>query len=322
MLCLVACSPQYPNEPDSLSSNRFYTIGTWNIEYLHDSHSRGFPEFLFGGPVYQPRGDSDYAALARVIGSELDAVILVLNEIHGVTGVTRPVSIELDRLRVFLGAQYAYVLSQSGGNLRTAILYDRTRARLDTSMELTYPEIRVEGADLFERDPLVAKFTLLLGGEPQHDLVVVALHLASGKANAHNHDSALALLVDTLDHMVTEAQGVFRGEVDLLLAGDLNLDYFDAHRESLLESMERGSWSVLAGRGYPYTRLGGVPLLPESRLDYLICTDAMRGLRGLIGNQEATVHDYLARRNYDSFRQTYSDHYPVTITLRVSPDDD
>jgi len=325
-LLLWGCAPEFPVEPVSNLSSDSYTIGTWNVEYLHDRQARGFPEFFAGGPHYGPRTDADYRVLADVIKNDLDAVILVLNEINAQSLVSSssgfPESIELERLSGYLGAQYAYVVSQSGGQQRVAILWDTNRAHLDTAFEITYPEMRVQGEDLFPRDPLVARFTLLAAGAAQNDLMIVGLHLASGRANDRNHDSALALLVDTLTVILRSEGGSLGGETDIILAGDLNLDFFDLDREEYLEGMELGNWDVLADRAYPFTRLGGVPLEPDSRLDYVICTRAMRGPRALIEQSVAIVHQDLADGDYDRFRRIQSDHFPVTVNVRLAADDD
>jgi len=301
-------------------------VGTWNLEFLHQSRSRGFPELLDGGPIYGPRVDADYRAIADVIARGLDAVILVLNEVNSQppTGSPSgsPVSAEIEHLRNYLGAHYAYVISQSGGSQHVAILWDQRRARLDTVFELTYPTILVQGKDVLPRDPLVARFTLLADGMDQNDLVIVGLHLASGKANHRNHDSALALLVDTLEALVHSTHEMLGGEMDVMLAGDFNFDLYDDHREAYVERMELGRWDVLANRDYLCTRLGGVPLQPDSRLDYVICTDAMRGSRALINRSMAQVHQDDAGYDFDRYRQIYSDHFPVSVRVRLAPDDD
>jgi len=322
----AGCALPYPEGPEGDTTGDGYRIGTWNLEYLHDNHTRGFPEYLFGGPVYGPRREEDYAELAWVMLQKLDFAILLLNEVNALSGTTGawggPLSAELDRLTDHLGNHYAYVVSGSGHPQHLAILWDRNRARVDTVFELCYPEVLVEGEDLFLRDPLVAKFTLTIDGESFNDLVVVALHLASGRTLDRNHDSAMARLVDTLSNLVAAPGGTLTGERDIVLAGDLNFDFFDADREEFVERMDHGSWDVLADGSYPATRLGGVPLAPDSRLDYLICTRAMQGPRALISTTTATVHGDLAEGDFDRFRRVYSDHFPLSVQVRLTPDDD
>lgn len=168
LLCVLgSCSQESPLEPEGAPPEPYCTVGTWNLEYLHDRQSRGFPEFFAGGPTYGPRTDGDYAVIANVIKTDLNASLLVLQEINAQSGAETlgsVVSIELERLRGHLGAQYAYVISQSGGNQHVALLWNTAHVQLDTVFEITYSEIRVEGKDLFSRDPLVAKFTVLSSG--------------------------------------------------------------------------------------------------------------------------------------------------------------
>jgi endonuclease/exonuclease/phosphatase family metal-dependent hydrolase len=323
---LIACSSPYPPEPEADAGSGAFRVGTWNLEYLHDSHARGFPEYFFGGPLYDPRTENDYAAIADVIARQLDFAILALQEVDAEAGSSSawggPKSAELERLVGYLGGEFDYVVTQSGHPQHVAILWNQARARADTVFEIRYPEIQVDGQDLFDRDPLVAKFTLLTEGGPQNDLVIVALHLASGRANVHNHDSAFALLVDTLTALASASTGPLAGERDILIAGDLNFDLFDADRETYVEAMELGPWDVLADWQYPRTRLGGVPLVPEARLDYLICTEAMRGSPGLIEQFAADVHGDLAAGDNDRFRAVYSDHFPVSVFVRLRTDGD
>lgn len=318
-------APEYPATPENLCTNSCVTLGTWNLEHLNDSQTRGFPEHFKGGPLYEPRTDRDYQALAHVIAEKLDAAILVLNEINAQPGegeVGSHRSTELERLIGYLGARYKYLLAEAGVGQHVAILWDQTRALLDTAFAISYPTMVVQSQELFERDPLVAKFTLTSSGTSYNDLVIVGLHLASGRDNARNHDSALALLMDTLNAVLRSPGSALEGESDVVLAGDLNLDYFDADREQYLEGMEQKGWDVLADPAYPFTRLGGVPLQPSSRLDYLICTTAMRGPRALVDESVATVHQELAESDYDGYRRVFSDHFPVTVRVHLAADDD
>jgi len=313
------CKLEKASGPADQGSSSDYRISTWNLEYFNDHHQRGFPEYFFGGPLYEPRTDEDYAAIADVIGRQLDLAIIVMQEVNAEQGTRSawggPMSIELDRLLDYLGSEYAYAVTESGHPQHVAIVWDTTRTRVDTVFEIHYPEMLVDGQDVFLRDPLVAKFTLL-SGEAAPELVIVGLHLASGKSYTRNHDSAFVLVLDTLSSLVSAPTGMLAGMHNLIIAGDLNFDFFDADRETFVEQMELGAWDVLADWDYRRTRLGGVPLAPESRLDYLICTDAMRQPAGLIDQPAASVHADLAGDGYDSFRRVFSDHLPVSVVLR------
>ena len=302
--------------------NRGFVVGTWNLEYLHNDRSRGFPEYLAGGPLYAPRTDADYAAIADVLRDKLRVDLVSLQEINAETeSDAEPRSGELERLLTYLGPPYQGVVSRSGGNQHLAVCWNSRRVRVDTTFELSYPPLDVSG-DLFARDPLVVGVTLIHEGVEQSDLLFVALHLASGRSRTRNHDSALALLADTLSILIQSPASPLVSERDILLAGDFNFDPYDAYRERVLEEMHLGSWQILSDPNGPLTRLGGVPLLPASRLDFMICSDAMTGPRRIIDVGSVQAHIQLATGGYDAFRGTFSDHVPVTVRLRPAPDDD
>ena len=148
-----------------------------------------------------------------------------------------------------------------GGNQRIAVVWDSRFARLSAYRELAVEEVKVGGKDIFERDPLLAHFTLLKDGKPMNDLLVVGLHLASGQHKVRNHDAAMARLRGELKALRGNDPVLPASEADILIVGDLNANAFDDRRERFFEEFNRGEWRVLAREGsYPATRLAGVPL--------------------------------------------------------------
>lgn len=319
-----------PTEPDSEieapgNEIQTYVVGTWNLEHLRDGASRGFPENTYGGPSYGPRTNADYQRIALTITSQLFAKILILNEINGRSGSTR--SDEVDRLLGFLGNNWAYELTTSGRSQRIAILYDTSAVRRDNCTEFTVAEQRIQGKDVFERDPLACMFTFLDdNAQPKNDLMVVALHLASGQALNQNHNAAMTILRDRLHQAFTD--GSFpAGERDILIGGDLNASRYDNAQEDFWEGYDnhRFNFVTLAprdGTEYPATRLAGVPLYPRSQIDYLIASGTTSGLTEELVQSVAHVHLELITAGFDEFREHVSDHIPVTVRIRVVPDDD
>ena len=305
-----------------------YTLGTWNLEWLKDGRSRGFPENTWGGPSYPPRNEEDYVAIAEVISQDLEAAVLVLTEINafisGGEGGGAIQSPELDRLLFHLGENFDYVISESGGQQHVAILYDENKVRLNTVFEIEVPFQKKQNKDIFARDPLVAHFTFLVQGVDHglNDFVIVGLHLASGQYNNKNHDRAMEILLYNLEFLLEEGEDLPSGEGDIILTGDLNLNIFDSKREEVLESMEDGDFDILADEGYSATRLSGVPLAPKSKIDYIIVTDEMRGPGNEIATSQATVHQALANQDFVAFRRVFSDHFPVTVEVSLLQDDD
>ncbi len=308
-----------------------YIIGSWNLEWLHDGKSRGFPEYLGGGPTYPERTQANYEFIASTI-EELDLKIVVLQEINGFESIDGDgerviVSAELDRLVSVLGsANYEYVLAPSGGNQHVAMLFDRRAVRLNESGELDVPNTRVQNKSLFARRPFAAHFTLLVGGVEMNDLTVVGLHLAAGQHLNRNHDRAMEELRRAITRARAAGALIPPGEGDILLTGDLNCNRFDEHHETFWDDLESDGWDVLADdqATYPATRLSGHPLaLRDSRIDYIVISAGAAGLAGHeITQAVAHVHTELLPANPEDFRRQASDHLPVTVSIRVVPDDD
>jgi endonuclease/exonuclease/phosphatase family metal-dependent hydrolase len=303
-----------------------YTIGTWNLEHLRDGARRGFPESTHGGPSYPPRSDDDYQLIADVITTQLDAKILVLNEINGHAGGQ---SDELDRLVGHLGDSWEYVLGRSGGSQRVAILYDEDFVQRDTCHEFEIAEQEVEGKDVFARDPLACRFTLLdAGGIAQNDLLVIGLHLASGQQLNDNHNHAMDILRNRL-HAAFSDNTFPADERDILIGGDLNASRYDANQENFWSNYDSGTGGFLFatlspddGTEYPGTRLAGVPLFPRSQIDYLFASTVERGLREELVQLTGEVHVELLNEGIDAFREHVSDHLPVTVRIRAIADTD
>jgi hypothetical protein len=301
-----------------------YRIGTWNLEWFKDGKTRGFPENTSGGPTLPARTEEDYQAIAEVISNDLKTAVLVLTEINGYEDLQgNSKSIEMDRLKDNLGENYDYLISKTGKSQRIAILFDVNKVRLNSSIEFLIPYEMKQGSDIFSRDPLVAHFTFLRDGVHQNlnDFLVIGLHLASGQHKNNNHNRAMEVLIENLDSYLEEGAEL-HGEADIIITGDLNLNIFDDKKEQKLEEMETGEYDILADDGYKATRLSGVPLTPKSKIDYIIVTDEMRGSDGEISVSEATVHQGLANGNYGNFRLVFSDHFPVTVEIKLLPDDD
>lgn len=220
-----------------------YVVGTWNIEYLKGGKTRGFPDYTYNppGPTYPPRKQADYQRIASVIKGELQAAILILNEINGREDETT--SAELDRLVGILGPNWAYELTESGGQQRVAMLYDERKARREACFEIGVPHEEQNGRDVFEKDPLLCRFTFLAGdGAPMNALVMIGLHLAQGDGR------------------------IPAGEMDLLIGGDLNASRYGSSEENFWTGFDQDGFhiEVLApedGTEYPGTRLAGRPAL-------------------------------------------------------------
>jgi endonuclease/exonuclease/phosphatase family metal-dependent hydrolase len=292
-------------------------VGTWNLEWFS----------------LNTRTDDDLRMIAEVIRDELNAKILILNEIHGEGGRDNPRA-ESDDLATLLvklnelGGYYDYIITESGGSQRVAMIYDRDAALLNNWYEADIPEYRIQDQDIFCRNPLIAHFTFLQDGLPMNDLLIVGLHLASGKHRTINHDEAMASLRVELDNARISGTVCPVDEFDILVAGDLNADMFDEKVEEFFSIWDSGDFDVLAEDGYPRTNLWGSPPQPWSHLDYIIVSRIFGSQNGLQGEEinvtSATVWNSLsdAAGGYDCYEEHYSDHFPVTVEIRVMADTD
>jgi endonuclease/exonuclease/phosphatase family metal-dependent hydrolase len=314
-----------------------YVIGCWNLEHFHDGARRGFPETPSKIP---PRTESDYVAIAAMI-ERLELKIVVLSEINAAE--TRVVegegeeaeefedirSPELERLMNILGAEfYDYTVGESGEAQRIAVLYDKRSAELNATWEMDLPNIRIQKKSICDRQPLVAHFTLLDGGQKKNDVAVVGVHLASGQANNKNHDKAMELVQENIAMARLEGWCIPKDENDVLIMGDFNASRFDRYKEKFWDEMEQSDWDVLADDdSYSPTRLSWPKDKPKlglwvSRIDYVICTDGNGGLQGEeVGQPTADVHAELVE-DADEFRSKASDHLPVTVRVKVMEDTD
>jgi endonuclease/exonuclease/phosphatase family metal-dependent hydrolase len=299
-------------------------VGAWNLEWLHNNKTRGFPENTNGGPTYGPRTDSDYQKIAEVIRDKIDAKILVLSEINGATSAR---SNELDRLLQKLGRHWGYYLSPSTGQQRLAVLFDSSAVNCTRCLEIPVTERKIQDKDIFDRDPLACAFTFLdHSGTPRNDLLVVAVHLASGQQLNVNHDTAMAVLFRKLASVTSN--GTFSAaEHDVLIAGDFNTSRYDNKIETFWENASPASFrfktmSPEDGEDYPGTRLAGVPLAPKSQIDYIMISACNGGLIDEVAEPSAEVRVDLLPGDFNLFRQHLSDHIPVTVHIKVVPDND
>ena len=306
-----------------------YTVGCWNLEWFHLDHTRGFPEndphTPPVGPTYQSRKTEDYQRIADIIRHRLEARLLVLNEINGQAGNK---SAELDRLLTHLGNSWAYFIGNSGINQRVAMLYDTATVRKESILELSIPQKKVDGDDIFFRDPLVGRFTFLdKEKHPKNDFIVVGVHLASGQQKVANHNEAMKVLRTKLHDLFDNGQ-LPAGEKDILIMGDLNASPYDNKQENFWTDFDkpRFDFEALApedGTLYPGTRLANVPLHPKSQIDYILGSTATGGISGELVQLLAQVHLNLTQpAGFDDFRAHVSDHLPVTVNIRVVSDDD
>lgn len=313
----ISVMPENDIEEDGVEQLA-YIVGTWNIEHFKAGAKRGFPENTRGGPSY-PQHDRDLAHIARVIRDELGAAVLVLNEINGVSDSAPTKSNELDALLLELGSSWQYMLSTDGGSERIAILFDSTKAGLGTCHE--FPN--ASGA----RDHFGCSFFFKhTDNSGMNDLVVIGVHLKSGQNLNIEHNSEMA---DLLEGFAAAFDGkpFSKNEKDIVIMGGFNSNFYDTKLENFWKDFGGSEYDidVLAPDDvseYQPTRLEKVPLRPNSIIDYIMATTISDGIVDDLVRSTAHVHDELLSGPFENFRRVVSDHIPVTIRIRIRPDDD
>ncbi|CAK9109521.1 Uncharacterized protein SCF082_LOCUS50893 [Durusdinium trenchii] len=322
---------------DTGSSEQVCRIATWNIEWFKDGKSRGFPE-LIGDEALPARTSDDFGFIAKAIIT-MEVELLLLQEIHGddieVEGEWVAHSPELERLISILNNQsgatsWDYRIGTTGRDQRLAFLWDTRTVGLEWWCEAALPSDRVNGKELFDRQPIVGMFSCFKDGLEMNDFIAVNLHLASGQRNAKNHDMAMQRVLEWIELERGQDNCIPSDELDIVIGGDLNASRFDTWDEDFWDTMESGSWDVLADdTTYPGTRLrADPPGSLVSTIDYLIVSKGTGALQG----DEVTMthghvrHDLLALPSISNsaltFRLRASDHMPVTVDVRITDDTD
>jgi len=312
---LLLSPVSFPSADDEPTT---YTIGTWNVARLSLSK----------------RGKKIIPDVANVIANKLNAKIMILNEVSGDKVEGEPVRESKTIMKLIeeldnYGGDYGYIITASGGSgLRVAILFDKNCVELNAEDELDIPEEKVQNQDIFSRNPLVARFTFLKDSVRMNDLLVVGLHLASGQRLIKNHTAAMDELLGQLSDLRAEGKICPDDEYDILVAGDFNSDFIAEKQRVILDEWFKEDYDVLATDNYPCTNLNGKELRPYSRLDYMIVSSFNSEHNGLYGEEidvpEATVWYSLAGENEDwvSYKENFSDHFPVTVKVKVMDDTD
>ena len=269
-------------------------LGTWNIEFLGADG-----KFRRDTP---PRDGDDLVAIGNKI-RDLGVALLAVQEICG----ERPLRAVADAAgpgwRPLLGTtgQWSDGKTQQG----VGLLYDAEVVDLLHAEELLELPSNHEDLSVFHRKPVTACFR---HRETGCDFRVVVVHF---KAGTRARDRLKRLHEATLLRAWIDGLLATAGEdQDLVLLGDFNSGFGD-QPEQVFE--RDGAMQYLEHRS---------PAATIMHFDKAI--DQICVARGFdeLQRHSAVVHGVRDERQRRSFRKTYSDHFPVTVTLRARGDDD
>lgn len=271
-----------------------FRVGTWNLEFLgaEGNYRNNLP----------PRDDRDYAAIGRKV-VELGVCVLAVQEICG----EEP----LRKVAAGAGPNWAVLLGTTGkwddGKTAQSIgfLYDRTVVELLLAEELLQLPREFEGQPIFHRVPVTACFRHRNTG---CDFRLVTVHLKAGQKAAdaqkrRGEAQHLAAWLDALGQDQAE-------DPDILLLGDFNSTY-GAEPERLFGHSKL--------RRYLQHRAPTPTIMHFAEpIDQIVAGNTFRELR----TDSMLVDGDCDGLTPEAWRKTYSDHFPVTVTVVAHGDDD
>lgn len=265
-------------------------IGAWNLEF-------------FGSRKDPPRTKEDDQAIADFIRG-LGAQALVLTEVDG----EAPVRDLCHRI----GPTWKSLVgsSKTGGNpageeQAVAIIWDDARLDLVSGGELGQLPRRLDGLPVFHRLPVTAALRDRAGGP---DFRLVGVHFKAGRDPESTRKRSLEMrevrrYLDGLREGKNEDR-------DVVLLGDFNSGPDFPEASALTE-----------GRLYSYLTKpgGGTTIIHFNRqIDHIVpAGDFAEVLSGTFD-----IHNRKGLADREAWRNRYSDHFPVTVDVKASPDDD
>ena len=261
-------------------------IGSWNLEH-------------FGSRNDPPRTDEDVQAIADYIRA-LDVQVLAVCEING----EKPLKDLVRRI----GPNWKFVLGTSGrigqdGQVAPGVLWDDSRVEMLGAGELTELSSQSASGLIFHRAPVIAAFRDRAGGP---DFRAVSVHLKAGRT-PEDFDRRAAegeSLRGYLEKLASDA-----GEDDdIIVLGDFNHDPSAAEADAWTDG---GFAEFLEGRGRSIIHF-------DRQIDHAVPLGTFEEVKG----SSFAVHNKDGLHDAKTWRNTYSDHFPVTVELEAAPDDD
>lgn len=270
-------------------------VGTWNLEHL-------------GQRKNPARDNASWAAIGAQI-RELDVAVLAVQEVRDAAAARR--------LCGEIGTSWTFVIGTTGGfresddGIRLGFLFDTDRVALIEAHELLDLPREVDGVPIFHRVPITASFRVKTPARqvPAMDFRLVTCHLKAsrGEENQHKRKLEMGNLAAWLQRLATDPDE----DHDVLLLGDFNHTYGDP------------AWEVFESTGlgrYLATDVSQPTIVWfDTPIDHIV---AMKGIEDeLRPGSFAPINERMLE-DKDTWRETYSDHVPVAVTLEAKIDND
>jgi len=261
-------------------------IGAWNLEH-------------FGSRNDPPRTDEDMKAIADYI-RDLDVQVLAVCEING----EKPLKDLVKRI----GPDWKFVLGTSGhvgqeGQVAVGVLWDNARVEMVGAGELSELSGQSSAGLVFHRAPVVAAFRDRAGGP---DFRVVSVHFKAGRTpeDFDRRTTEGKSLRGYLEELVADG----KEDDDIVLLGDFNHDASAGEADAWTDG---GFAEFLAGRGRSIIHF-------DRQIDHAVPLGTFEEIK----KRSFMIHNKDGLRDAEQWRNTYSDHFPVTLELEAVPDDD
>lgn len=278
-------------------------IGSWNLEWFGGPPAMRSVR-LDGGKNRElpPRDDQDLAKMGAFV-RELGVSVLAVQEIGSED--------ELRKMAKHVGPTWEVVLGTTGGWADGKTLqaigfcYDAARVELLWAEEmLDFPREK-DGVPIFHRVPATACFRDRASGL---DFRAVVLHLKAGdKADDKKKRS---LEAQGIRDWLVALQASKDEDQDVVVLGDFNSGYGTDVQKTLEASG--------VARYLPQIRAEPTIMHFDEPIDQIAPSPRFLEVRA----ETFDAHGEAAQPDREAWRKTYSDHFPVTVTLASRGDDD
>ncbi|MCA9234316.1 MAG: hypothetical protein KDA44_02540 [Planctomycetales bacterium] len=321
-LLLAMCAAMWSQSAFAQDALR---IGVWNIERLSSTAERGFPE-LRGNDALPPRTDADLHEMAAYIRDVVQADALMVTEIDADAPEStslRPQSLQLNKVAREMGDSWRYFLGRTGGDLRLGLLFNSDRVRLKKLVNLVAPEFAVSGKDVLARDPFIAWISAVDQGQPQSDVLLICVHLKSQQGPfKHNRMAAIAKLLGDFTNPATRDALTLPSaseEPEAIILGDCNDSSFKLSGfKYMFDYLEGAGFTHVRDPAvsYPHTRVNG------SQIDHIFASKRVIADSLVPGSFVVHAAPETPASEREEYRRSLSDHFPVTVDIRIREDDD
>lgn len=302
------------------------TLTTWNIEHL-GSAGRGFGSGFCAGDLPK-RSNAQLDQIAVLIKKQLGSDIIALQEI-AIAQVEhdRSRSRQLDHISQQLGSRWQYYLPPidesevTDHDMVVGLMWNTQKVHAATLYTMDIPNLELAGASLFKRKPVIGYFEALKDNQRTNDFMVAVVHLKSGQHFDENHLIAMTVL----EHgSTTSLKNNQIKESDRIILGNFNDNPYaktaagnQKYSQALYQHMAFKQYKNLVTSDLQYTRMNNQL---DSIIDRILVNKS--GRQHLVNE---VVTKYIPDNAPDAFHQwraTFSDHFPLSIKIKVENRDD